>query len=58
MLNDDVRASNRLQQRGLIRVLTDIVKFMYRGDFFSPPGRAYDFLEPLIGGDTALVMQN
>jgi hypothetical protein len=52
----DLRKSERLKSKGLVKLLCSVVKHMYHATYRAPPRRAYAHLEKLVESDSALVM--
>ena len=52
----DLRKSERLKSKGLVKLLCSVVKHMYHSTYRAPPRRAYAQLEKLVDYNSALVM--
>jgi hypothetical protein len=56
MIMQDLRKSERLKSKGLVKVLCSVVKHMYYSTCRAPPRRALMHLEKLVDVNSSLVM--
>ncbi len=56
MIMQDLRKSERLKSKGMVKLLCSVVKHMYYSTFCAPPRRALVHLEKLVDANASLVM--
>jgi hypothetical protein len=56
MIMQDLRKSERLKSKGMVKLLCSVVKHMYYSTVRAPPRRALVHLEKLVDANASLVM--